>query len=263
MILKFLLISLLSISLFANDNSSDKSWSAEFEASIYLPQISGTIDNSNKSDFHDDFGYDDATASYFSLDLTLDYDYVPNLYISYFNMQESNNAIMTQSVTVAQSTYDTNSSLSTTIDFQVFDAILYQDFKLKGKQFSLFGSSLYSGDIEIDLGIDTKVVAWKYQVENLTTPTDSDSWIKVNSILFLPYAGIKYYLYDLTLYANGSALSVSSTKATAFQAGLDYRLFSGLSLSASYLYNQFEAQEEEDTVNFTTNGYKFGLKYTF
>lgn len=259
MIFKVLLISLLTLSLYA----SEKSWSAKFEASIYLPQINGTIDNSNKSDFQDDFGYGDATASYFSLDLTLDYDYVPNLYLSYFNMQDNKHAVMTKSVTVADSTYDTNTSLASTIDFQVFDAILYQDFKLKGEQFSLFGLPLYTGDLEIDLGIDTKLVAWQYQVENLTTPTDSDSWIKVNSLLLLPYVGAKYYLYDLTLYADVSALSISSTKSTSVQAGIDYMLFNGLSISAAYLYNQFEAQELEDTVNFTTDGYKFGLKYAF
>lgn len=259
MIIKLLLITLLSISLYANE----KSWSAKFEASIYLPTLSGTIKNTKSSDFRDDYGYTDATASYFSLDLTLDYDYVPNLSLGYYNMQDKKNTTTTDSIIVAKKSYDTNTSLLSTIDLQVFNATLYQDFKIKGNIFTIWGASFYTGDVEFDLGVNAKLLSWKYQVENLTDTTDSDSWIKVNSFVFLPYAGAKYYLYDLSLYTNASALSFSNAKSTSVQVGIDYMLYRGLYINAGYLYEQFQAQEKEDTVEFISSGYKFGIKYAF
>ena len=262
--LKVVLLFIFSLSLFAQSNYWYSRVDAKMEAGIYLPQLGGTIENIvGTSDFSQDFAYADAKASYFSVELRHDYDYVPNLYISYFNMQDNKSATLTKKVQIADQIFDSNTSTLSTIGYQVFDTTLYQDLRIKGQPFPLFGRNYYSGDLEFDVGLSTKLFMWQYEVQDLTNLSRASSWIHVNEFIPLPYIGIKYFLYDLRIYANVSDLAFSKAKSNSYQAGIDYRVVSGLSLSASYLYEQFKVAEKHDTVEFTTTGLKFSFKYAF
>lgn len=252
----------MSISLFAVENHSHSKIGTQFEAGIYLPHSSGTISNIvGTSNFHNDFGYSNTEATYLALDFTLDYDYVPNLNINYFNMQDNSHAELNTTVKVADGLF--SSKVDTLIDYQVFNAILYQDLKIKGKILSFFDKPFYSGDIEFDIGVNTKLIKWNFQVQDLTDITKSPSWIHVNEFIPLPYIGMRYYLYHLIIYANGSALAFSRAKSTSYQVGADYNVVRGLYLSTGYMYEHSKVTEKEDTVDFKIAGYKFGFKYTF
>lgn len=262
MISKVLLLLVFVLSLYAEDDQGHSRVDAKIEAGLYLPKLSGTVENiKGISDFSDDFDYSNSQASYFSLDLNHDYSYVPNLYLSYFNMQESQSATLTKTVKIADK--DFNSSVLTTIDYQLFDATIYQDLHLKGEVFTLFGSKYFSGDLEFDVGLSTKLFRWKYQVQDLDKPSRDPAWIHVNEFIPLPYIGMKYYLYNLIVYTNLNALAFSRAKSNSYQVGIDYRVVSGLYLSASYMYEQFQVVEKQDAVEFKTTGYKFSFKYAF
>ena len=232
------------------------------EAGIYLPTIEGSITNTvSKSTFENDFGYGESSASYLGAALILDYDYVPNFEFGYFNMQDNKNAALTQNVTVADGNF--SSDVSTVIDYQVFNFLIYQDFKIKGPTQRLLGRDMYFGDLEFDIGLNSKVYMWNYEVQDMTDLTKSSSWINVQAFIPLPYLGVKYYFYDLVLYSNVSALAFSSDKSTSYQIGADYNVVAGLYLSAAYMHDEFKAVELADTVEFSTSGYKFGFKYSF
>ncbi|MEA1983976.1 MAG: hypothetical protein U9N39_10565, partial [Campylobacterota bacterium] len=59
------------------------------------------------------------------------------------------------------------------------------------------------------------------------------------------------------------ALSFIEAKSTNYQLGASYRVVGGLSLSAAYLHEEFEAVEKSDTVSFSTSGYKLSFMYAF
>lgn len=266
--LKIALLLVFSLSLFAQSNSWYSRVDAKIEAGLYLPQLSGSIENvKGTSDFSQDLGYDKAEASYFSLELRHNYDYIPNVYISYFNMQDDKSTALdsdanaTKSVTVANETF--NSGIFSTIDYQVFNTTLYQDFRIKGKAFTLFGTHPYSGDLEFDVGLSVKYFQWKYEIKDLSNLSRATSWINVDEFVPVPYIGMKYFRYKLLLYANANALAFSKAKSSAYQVGIGYRVVSGLYLDASYVYERFKAVEKQDTVDFKTTGLKFGFKYAF
>ena len=234
----------------------------KIEVGIYLPILDGSISNTVSSfSFSQDNLYEKATASYFGLDLLLDYDYAPNLRIDYFNMQTNKDALLTKEVVIADGTF--SSSISSVINFNVLNTVLYQDFKQKGEVFSFFGKKYYTGDIEFDIGLNAKYIFWNSEVQDKTNLTTSPSWIKVNEFIPLPYLGFKYYLYDLTFNSSISALSFVEAQSINYQFGLSYKVISGLSLSAAYLHEEFKAVEKKDTVDFSTSGYKFGFMYAF
>ncbi len=256
----FSLFLILPLSL--NAGSLFEKIDSKIEVGLFIPTFNGTISNTkSSSDFQEDYGYSDAKASLFSLEINHSYDYIPNLYLSYFNMKDNRDTMLSESKEIADE--DFNSSVSTTIDYTLLNVILFQDFKKRGQRVSFLNSSFYTGDIEFDIGINAKVIDWNYEIIDKTDLTRTPSWISANIIIPLPYIGVKYYLYDLITYANISALSFSTAKSTSYQYGFDYRIIDSLFLSAGYMYEKFKAVEDSDTINFTSEGYKFSFKYAF
>jgi len=232
------------------------------EIGIFLPEIKGTIKNTQgSSDFQEDYQYEKSKASFFSLDIDIDKKYIPNLYISYFNLKTNTNSNVTKPVRVADG--DFNSSVSTYIDYSIINSVIYKDFMRKGHLKSIFGYQFYTGDLELDIGINLKIIKWNFEIEDKVDVTKSSSWINAGLIIPIPHLGIKYYLYDFSIYSNISALSLSEAKLLSYRMGIDYRIVDSVYLNASYLYESFEAIEENDTINFTTAGYKFSFKYKF
>ena len=229
----------------------------KIEASLYLPNPSGTIENGvSISDIQDDFKFETAKASYFSIETTFDYDYVPNIYISYFNLNDSTNSELNSSKRVGP--VDFNSTVNTEIRYQILSGVLYQDFKNK-LEFNLFGTPFYLGDLELDIGLNIEYLKWDFNIKDAS----QSRWINVNELVGRPYFGLKYYFYYLSLYANISALSINSTDSTSAQAGIDYNFDDGVSIGVGYMYENFNVVEKTDTIDYTTSGLKAGFKYTF
>jgi len=262
MILKLLLPFFIIFSLDATEGFSYTDFNVKMEAGMYIPTSAGTISNTQGvSDFKDDFGHTDLQASYFSLTFLIDYDYLPNINISYFNMKDNQDKTLNREVRVDDN--DFNSSVSTTLDYNILNVIFYQDFRQKGKFIPLFGKKYYSGDIEFDIGLNAKMITWKFNLQDAVDRTLPLSWITVDEYIPLPYLGFKYYLYNLIVHGEISALALSKAKSTSYKVGFDYRVIDNLYLSVGYLYEQFKAVEELDTIEFKTTGYKFGFKYVF
>jgi len=262
MIFKMLLPFLLFFTLYANEKPWYEAVDVKIEVGIYMPTYGGNVLNVHgKTTFDDDLNYSNTPASYFSLFIRHDRPYTPNIIINYFNMKDNQNSDLNRTIYLADTSF--GSSVSTVIKSSVLNVVLYQDLMLKGKYLKLFGKNYYTGDLEFDVGLDTKVVTWDFSIQDLSDLTKEASWIKVEEFIPLPYLGINYYLYNLSAYANISALSFVDAKATSYQAGVDYRVVDGLYLSVGYLYEEFEAVEDLDTITFHTSGYKFSFKYAF
>jgi len=262
MLLRLLLPFFLLFPLFANEDSWYLKIDTEIEAGMYLPIPNGTISNSQaSSSFYTDYGYKDLRASWFAISYLLHDDYIPNIHISYFRMSDNTNKDLNRTVVVADGEF--SSSVATIISYNVLNIIIYQDFKKKGKYLPIFGKQYYSGDIEFDVGLNTKMINWRFDIENKSNLTQTPSWIKVDEFIPLPFIGMRYYLYDFNMYANISALAFSKAKSTSYQLGAYYRVVNSLYLNVGYLYEEFKAVEKLDTINFETRGYKLGFKYIF
>ena len=256
-LLPFFIILLLSVIQISASSKMD----VKIEAGMYLPASGGKILNTeSSSDFETDFGYMDLQASYFSLIFLVDYDYAPNINVSYFNMKDSQDSNLDRTIKVADGGF--NSFIYTTLDYNVLSVILYQDFMKKGKYLSFFGKKYYSGDFEFDLGVNTRIINWKFNIQDALL-RGRPSWITVDEYVPLPYLGFKYYLYDLIVNTEISALAISKVKSRSYKIDFDYHVLKNVYLSAGYLYEQFKAVEKLDTVEFETTGYKFGFKYIF
>ena len=262
MVVRFLLSLFMILPLYGAGDGWLSRLDTKVEVGLYQPILSGDIVNLvAPSTFKNDFAYHDAKASLFALSLRHDYDYIPNIKLSYFNMQDSKSATLSQTAKVADGTF--SGAVSSKIDYQVFSLLLYKGFKLKGRKTSLFGRRFYSGDLEFDIGLNTQLFQWRFDVQNLSNLTQAPSWITVSEFIPLPYAGMKYYWYDYTVSVDVAALAFSRAKSTLYKASVDYLLVDNLYLSAGYLYEQFKVLEGSDTVNFTSSGLKVSFKYGF
>ena len=257
-----LFFAILALPLFATEHSWYSKIDTDIEVSLFLPSIGGTISNvEGTSDFKSDFGYGDSYATYLALNIKANDNLIPNLSISYFNMQDDTSADLNKTIKVADGTF--SSSVATTIDYQILSAIVYQDLKGKGKMFSLFGKAFYSGDVEFDIGIDTKYLKWNYEVEDLSDTTKPSSWIHITEFIPSPYLGVRYYLYNFVLRGDVSALAFSRAEVASYKIAAEYRVVGGLYLNGGYMYERFNVTEKNDKIEFKTAGYKFGFRYAF
>ncbi len=259
MLVRFLSLFFIILPLYLNAESV---FSAKMEVGLFLPEIKGTIENTQgTSDFEDDYKYETSEVSFFSLDIDIHKDYIPSISISYLNMTTNMNSDLNKSVTVADGNF--SSAISTRIDYSMINAIIYKDFVKKGTIFTIFGKPFYTGDLELDIGVNVKIVKWNFEIEDKIDLTKPISWINAGLIVPLPHLALRYYVYDFSFYSEVSALSMSDAKLMSYQMGIDYRIVNSIYLNGSYLYEHFEAVEENDTIGFTTAGYKFSFKYIF
>lgn len=256
----------LSFVLFLGTLSAAESWYEKFslgaEAGIFMNDFGGDIENAtpSKTDFQDELNYKDTDSSFFGLYLTNDIDYVPDLDITYMNVKQNRNAVLENKKVITLGA-DYNGSIRSTIDYSVLNVVLKSSFKYRGSMKKVLFWNLYSGDIEYNLGVNAKFVSYRFDIE--TSEAELPSFISVDSAIILPYVGVKYYWYDFIVHAHASALSLSDAKATSYQYGIDYQLFQGFYVSASFMHEEFEATEKQDTVKFQSYGNKLSVKYNF
>ena len=264
MLLRILFLTFIALSLHAEEKSWYQKLNPSLEIGMHLSNFEGSIDNAfSSANFRDDFKYTDTYSTYLAIGFKPQYKYAPNIMISYFNEVQNENATLTKQIRVADGVFDTNSTVSTKITYQVLNVTLYKEFRQRGKYVRMFNSNIYTGDFELDVGLNLKTIKWDFNIFDAKADNASQHWINVDSVIPLPYIGFKYYLYRLRLFANISALSLSEAKATNFEFGVDFRVIDRLFLSATYLYEDFKAVEIVDTVEFRTVGNKFGFKYYF
>lgn len=278
MLLRLMLFCLLVVTLEAKEQTfyskkytkqtKEPSWHSqinfEFEAAYQLADFSGTISNGESSaNFRDDFSYSDTAFSYFALDMKFDYAYVPNVKISYFNNEEITNSTLSKPIVIADGSFDINDTVNTAVNNQVLNLLLYTTFKNKGRFVKFLRWKFYSGDLDFDVGMNTKFIKWDFVIFHANELNPTKHWILSDEIIFMPYIGFKYYLYRMRMFANVSALSLSEAKSTYFEGGFDFRVVDTLYISAAYMYEDFKVTELRDNVDFKTNGFKFGFKYDF
>lgn len=232
------------------------------EAGIFMNDFGGDIQNATPSttDFQNELNYKDTDSSFFALTLSNDYNYIPDLDISYMGVEQNKNAILDNKKVITLGA-DYNGTIRSTIEYSVLNVVLKSTFKHKGSMTKVLFWDMYSGDLVYNLGVNAKLISYRFDIEqsDATLP----SFISVDSFIPLPYAGVRYYWYDLSVYGHISALSFLDAKAMSYEYGVDYQLFKGFYLSASYMYEEFEATEKQDTVKFESYGNKFGVKYKF
>ena len=246
--------------LFIVFGSSSQAIELELTAGLAQQNISGYINNvDSKSKFKNDLSYDQTYSSLFSLELR---DmYIPNIKILYMNTQESATATLQKSIVIAKNQFDQNSSVFSEIEYKQFNAIVYKEFLMKGTY--LAENALYSGDLEIDLGVNTQYTKWNFNIKNMTNTTQPEAWIHIKSFIASPYLALKYYLYNIKVEIFGDALAYKDEKVLHYGVNLAYTFDMGIVLSVGYNYNEFELTEHEDKINYASSGVDFMFGYRF
>jgi hypothetical protein len=234
---------------------------------MHLSVFKGHIKNANAtSDIQNDLNYKDSYSSYFALGLRTDYTYMPNFKIDYFNHTQNQSADHNNTIYAADGIFDSNTSVSSKIDYAVANFTIYHDFKTKGRKVKFLRWDFYPGDLEWYVGVNIKYITWRFDIEKSLNPTKKH-WIVVKELIPLPYIGFHYLYKHLRVYANISALSFNKAKSTNYDFGLSYQVYKDLYISGSYLYEDFQATEKRgghtDTIRFSTSGNKFSFKYIF
>ena len=265
MILKLFLMIVTIASLSAKDVAWYENIEVKIEAGMHLADFEGKHSNSatGDTDYADDFGYSDAASSYFGLEFNLNYDYIPDIDINYFNVKQSKNADLNRTVEVAEK-YEFSDAISSKIDYEVLNVIFHKEMKRKGKRVSFLRWKFYTGDIAFGVGLNVKVVRWHFRITDDPSPTKPVyRFVKVDEYIPLPYIKFKYFFYNLSIYGNISALSLVKAKSTNYEIGMEYRVMKNLYLVGSYMYEDFQAVEKKDSIDFKTTGNKFSFKYVF
>lgn len=248
--------------LHAKDSSWNDGISVKLEAGIFMNDLQGSVSNGVSSmSFEDELGYTTSETSYFGMEFKFDYDYVPNIDIGYFDVEQNRDSVLDSNKTLASREF--SGQVFSKMEYSVFHILLYKDIKYKGSYLNFLRWKVYSGDIEYDLGVNVKCINYMIRIKDFTSDSDAYSYDRVNSILPMPYIGFKYFWYDFMVLGNVSAFSLDDTEFMSYQLSLDYRVLGNLYLSASYLYESFQALEKKDTVKFKTSGNKFSFKYKF
>lgn len=262
MILRLVLLFLMFTSSYAKESNWYDGIDVKLEAGLFLSDYDGTVSNPNsKLSFKDDLGYSSTTSSNLGLEFKFPYEYMPNIALNYFNMKQNRDSNISTPFEVIG--VEMTTPITSRIDYRVLNTKIHQEFKRKGKRQRMYGFIFYPGDIEFDVGINIKVIDYLFQVKPSAESDDSYRFESVRSITYLPHIGVKYYRYDLSLYANISALSLSSAKAKNYQYGVIYKVIDNLYIDIGYMYEDFQATEKRDSINFKTSGYKYSFKYAF
>ena len=149
------------------------------------------------------------------------------------------------------------------MDYAIWSALLYKGFIVKGDYFSFFSHHIYSGDLEFQLGVDTRFLDWQYTIQDRTNLSRSPSWIKAETVVPLVYVGVNYYFYNFGLEAQTSNLAISRSKIIEYNIGAKYRFGSSFYLKAGYLYSNIQFVQDDDEVDYTTSGVRVGFEYFF
>jgi len=260
--LKILFLGLLVVFSYAEDSWYDR-FEVQVEAGILMNEFDGELKNPTATlDFAKEIGYDNTYSSYFGLKIKNNYEYLPNVSLNVIDMQEEIDSTFETPKKVAD--WDFNGSVTSQTKYRVANLVLHNSYKVKGSMQKFLRWEYYTGDIEFNLGINMKYINYSFRIKNNDTNIPEPyAYVDINTFVAQPYIGMTYYWYDLAFFANGSALSISETKARNYQVGLDYRLYKDLYISASYVFEDFQATEKNDKVDFKTFGNKFTFKYIF
>jgi hypothetical protein len=248
------ILSLVQINLCALDDVD-----LEFEVGMFNASFAGDIsNNTNAVTFDNDLGYDETSSSFFSLKAKFDNEYIPVMRFNYLNFSEDSSAALTGQK-IGENFF--NETVNTSIKYRVFNSIFYYEFKAKGKKKRMFGKARYTGDFEIDLGLNFKNIDYSYNM--VGTSSNDIEYIRVKSSILLPFLAMRYYLYNLSVFADISTLSFSDIKATSYNFGIDYQMIQNLYLGLTFFYEDFEETIAADTIRFESSGLMYSVKYAF
>lgn len=263
MLKRLLLFLIMSISIHAEDISWYDKIHPEVETGMDMSTFDGTHSavSNVKTSFKEDFGYLETSSSYFALNVDFDYDYIPNIYINYFNLEQTRDAELSEPLEIVN--FDFDGLITTKIQYQVLNVILNYKIKKKGGRVKFFYWKFYPGDIRYSVGLNIKKIDWYFQIIQRKDTNAEFKYIRVQTNIPSPYIGVKYYYYNFLVHGDISAISFNEAKTINYQFGIDYKVIKDLYIGVSYTYDDFQATEKEDMLYFRKIGKKFSFKYLF
>jgi opacity protein-like surface antigen len=258
-ILTISLLLFLKTTLLAKKPFDSKNIDFKLEIGSLEASFAGTMkDATSSTDFNKDLGYTSSKVSYFSFQARFKKMNIPTIVFTFVDFSQNENATLNNKSIIEQ---DYNESVRSTINYKALNMFLYREFKTKGSYVVFFNEAYYTGDIEVDLGMNIKNITYSFYINsNVVTKEET---LNVDTNIYMPYAALKYYRYYFTFFANISDVSFSDIKSKSYNIGIEYQIMKNISVGLSYTYEDFEEKVKNDKVNFETSGNMFSVKYNF
>jgi outer membrane protein len=224
--------------LFASYQFDDpKLGNVALEVGIWDTKLSGSIANTvTTTKFKQDLGYsENKNISFFGMDLKNDTQWMPNIYVNYFNLSNSADGILNEAKQIDASYKNFSGSVSSTTDYSELNTILY--------------GFLQQGSFEFDLGLNLKKINYVQTIKENGDDKDSVSIIGPTEIIPLPYIAFKIDLdfINTVLKAEASILSFGDDEAKDYKYSINYRVMRNMYISYGYRYSSWKSTSVKNT----------------
>ena len=206
-------------------------------ANYWNYDISGTAryqtrDSSNDIDINNDLGYDDGSAGYYYISLEHPLPFLPNVRLSYTNIDEDASGRLSRTVLFGNTTFFINEDVSSQFELKQTDVTLYYE--------------LLDNVVSLDLGLNGKYIDSKARITGSlsgTENTDISGWVP----MAYAGAGADLPLTGLGVSADGSYVKYEGSSFYDFSVRASYTTPWHLGVDVGYRKIKLDLDDFDDS----------------
>ena len=206
-------------------------------ANYWNYDISGTAryqtrDSSNDIDINNDLGYDDGSAGYYYSSLEHPLPFLPNVRLSYTNIDEDASGRLSRTVLFGNTTFFINEDVSSQFELKQTDVTLYYE--------------LLDNVVSLDLGLNGKYIDSKARITGSlsgTENTDISGWVP----MAYAGAGADLPLTGLGVSADGSYVKYEGSSFYDFSVRASYTTPWHLGVDVGYRKIKLDLDDFDDS----------------
>lgn len=199
--------------------------------------ISGTVryktkNSANDIDVNDDLGYDDDSLTYFYVMFDHPLPVIPNVKVSFTNIDTSANGRLTKSVVYGDKTFNVNENVSSEVKLDQIDLTLYY--------------RILDNVANLDLGLNIKYIDAEGSITGEIAGKESAD---ISAPVPMLYAGIGVDLpfSGLSVSADGSAIGYQDSKFYDFTVKANYTTPWHLGIDVGYRAVKLDLDDIDDS----------------
>ena len=206
-------------------------------ANYWNYDISGTAryqtrDSANNIDINNDLGYDDGSSGYYYISLEHPLPFLPNVRLSYTNIDEDANGRLSRTVVFGNTTFFFNEDVSSQFELKQTDVTLYYE--------------LLDNVVSLDLGLNGKYIDSKARITGSLSGTenaDISGWVP------MAYAGVgaDLPLTGLGVSADGSYVKYEGSSFYDFSVRASYTTPWHLGVDVGYRKIKLDLDDFDDS----------------
>lgn len=188
--------------------------------------------SSDDLDLQDDLGYNDASTTVIRATLEHPVPVLPNVRLTYTDLDESADGRLTKSVVYGNTTFQLNEAVHSRFELKQTDITFYY--------------RVLDNLVNLDLGLTAKYIDSRARITGETSGSEQanlSAWVP----LVYAHAGIDLPLSGLSIGTEGSAIGYSGSRFYDFTANLNYQTPWLLGLVVGYRATRLELDDIDDS----------------